>query len=97
MRYHVRITHGSLYKSVATCHTTYYVTTSQVSSMLRTLGPRLAASVRAWPSRGLATRSSKSVLPPLPALSLPDLLFSRASKFGSHPALIDGPSGETIR
>ena len=83
-------------RALATCHTTY-VTTGQVSSMLRTLGPRLAASVRAWPSRGLATRSSKSVLPPLPALSLPDLLFSRASKFGSHPALIDGPSGETIR
>ena len=65
--------------------------------MLRTVTAALRRSatlgVRA---RHLAVMPSKTPLPALPPMSLTELLFSRTSKFGDAPALIDGPTGRTI-
>ena len=56
-----------------------------------------AAVLRSGHSRCFTVASSKYTLPPVPDISLTELLFSRVKAFGDAPALIDGPSGRTIR
>uniref|UniRef100_A0A7S0L8F5 4-coumarate--CoA ligase n=1 Tax=Coccolithus braarudii TaxID=221442 RepID=A0A7S0L8F5_9EUKA len=41
--------------------------------------------------------TSKYILPPLPDITLTELLLSRVKAHGDRPALIDGPSGRTIK
>ena len=47
--------------------------------------------------RHLSAMPSKTALPPLPSVSLTEILFSRVSKFGDAVALVDGPTGRTIK
>lgn len=64
--------------------------------MLRVATTALRGGAR-FGQRHLSARPSLTPLPPVPAISLLELLFSRTRTFGDAPAMVDGPTGRTIK